>query len=242
MAQILRTVNDLIVLSMYQTGELGVGEPLDQFMLNTSLYCLNDMLNQFSVSSIYVPFLKSLSFVMAPNQQTYSISNIAPADVFSNRILDLSFANFTVEDNLIYPLQIATKAEFYGITRLTNLVARPSMIFLNIQNTESYLTFYPIPDQPYPCEVQVKQYIDNMANQDTLEIFIAPYYERFLRYALVRELKAFYPSANWSQEQEQDYQRMFNDLKAKNETDMTVRPSVILVTPQLYYWQNILSY
>lgn len=242
MPQILRTVNDLIVQSLYMTGELGVGETPDSFMMNTSLYCLNDMLNQFASSSIYVPFLTTINFTMVPNQQTYSISDIAPADIVSNRILDLSFATFTVQGQLIYPLRIINKAQFYDITRLNNLVARPSMIFLDIQNVESYVTFYPIPDQPYPCQLKLKQYINNFSTQDTIEIFVAPYFERFLKYALTRELKMFYPSANWSAEAEQDYQRMFDDMKSKNETDVTIRPSIILVTPQLYYWQNILSY
>jgi len=242
MPQILRTVNDLILQSLYMSGELGVGETPDSFMVTTSLYCLNDMLNQFSSSSIYVPFLTKVNFTMAPNQQTYSISDIAPADIVSNRILDLTFANFTVQDSLIYPLRIINKAQYYNITRLNNLIARPSMIFLDIQATESFVTLYPIPDQPYPCEIHVKQYINSMINQDTMEVFVAPYFERFLRYALTRELKMFYPSANWTQEAEQDYQRMFDDLKAKNETDLTIRPSIIMVSPQLYYWQNILSY
>jgi len=179
---------------------------------------------------------------MVPNQQTYSISDIIVSDIVSNRILDLSFATFTVQGELIYPLRIINKAQFYDITRLNNLVARPSMIFLDIQAEESFVTFYPIPDQPYPCQLKLKQYMNNFTTQDILEVFVSPYFERFLKYALTRELKMFYPSANWTQEAEQDYQRMFDDLKAKNETDVTIRPSIILVTPQLYYWQNILSY
>jgi len=224
------------------SGELGVGEATDSFMMDTSFYCLNDMLNQFASSSIYIPFLTTINFTMVPNQQTYSISDIIVSDIVSNRILDLSFATFTVQGELIYPLRIINKAQFYDITRLNNLVARPSMIFLDIQAEESFVTFYPIPDQPYPCQLKLKQYMNNFTTQDILEVFVSPYFERFLKYALTRELKMFYPSANWTQEAEQDYQRMFDDLKAKNETDVTIRPSIILVTPQLYYWQNILSY
>jgi len=224
------------------SGELGVGEVIDSFMVNTSLYCLNDMLNQFSASSIYIPFLKVLTFNIQPNQEIYSVSDIVPSDIHTDRILDLVFANFTVNGNITYPLRILTKAQFFGITRVDNLVARPSFVFLDIQDLESFLRFYPIPDQQYPCELHLKQYMDNLINQDSLSLFISPYYERFLKYALTRELKMFYPSANWSAEAEQDYQRMFDDLKAKNETDLTIRPSVILTSPQLFYWQNILSY
>ena len=242
MPQIHQTVNELIVRSLYFSGELGVGETPDSFMLSTSLYLLNDMLNEFSVSSIYVPFLTKINFNMIENQGTYSISDVIPADIYSNRIIELSFANFTVNSQLVYPLRIISKAEYYNSTRLKNLIARPSSIFLNLQADESFITIYAIPDKPYPCELHLKQYINNMVNQDILSVFVPPYYEKFMRYSLTRELVDFYPSATWSDKQEKEYDRMFQDLKAKNETDVTITPSQLLLVDGTYYWQNIESY
>jgi hypothetical protein len=237
------TVNDLIIDSFALLGELGDGELLTSPMLFRGLRSINYMLTKFSVDSIFIPFLSKVTSVMVPGKDVYSISDIVPADIVSNRIVDLSFANFTLpQGGIVYPLKIFDKAQYYGITRLNTLIARPSFIFLDKQSQESFITFYPTPDLAYPFDLKVKQMIDSVVNQDTLDLFVSPEYDRFLMYALTRELKSFYPSGHWSPEMEEDYQTMYSEIKAKNETDLTIRPTAILVSPQLFYWQNILAY
>lgn len=244
MTQVTRTTNELIINALYLTGELGVGETADSFMLSSGLELINELLDKFSADSIYIPFLKELSFTMVSGQATYSISDMVTADVTSNRIVDLSFANYTVPSagqGIIYPLQIINKAQYYGVTRLLPLNTRPGFIFLNKQATESFVTLYPAPDQPYPCLLGVKVMIDKLvANQDLSEL--PPYYYGFMKYALARKFLSYYPSANWPETSEQEYQDYYNAIKNVNETDITVRPSAILSRPEPFYWQNILAY
>ena len=244
MTQVTRTTNELIINSLYLTGELGVGETPDAFMLSSGLELINELLDKFASDSIYIPFLKELSFTMVADQPTYSISDMVPADVVSNRIVDLSFANYTVPSagqGIIYPLQIINKAQYYGVTRLLPLNTRPGFIFLNKQAVESIVTLYPAPDQPYPCLLGVKVMINKLvANEDLTEL--PPFYYGFLKYCLARKFLAYYPSANWSETSEQEYQDYYNIIKNANETDLTVRPSAILSRPEPFYWQNILAY
>ena len=42
MPQVIRTTNDLIVNALYLTGELGVGESPDAFMLSTGIELINE--------------------------------------------------------------------------------------------------------------------------------------------------------------------------------------------------------
>jgi hypothetical protein len=345
MAQIVRTTNDIIVNSLYLLGELGVGEAPDNFMLSTGLELINEILDQFDSDSIYVPFLKTINFFFIPGKDTYSFSTQIPADINTDRIVDLSFANYRVpaghvypypipisftytadsvtstltmdstaafptgtpvfvtstgsvpsplfpgetyyainlspttlslainapnalegifiqllsdgtgsqiittsvqpqvgtNESIIYPLMIINKATYYGVVRLQNLIARPGFIFLNKQSNVSYITVYPAPDQPYLCTLQAKVMIDSLeADQDISEL--PPFYYSFLKYALARKFLAYYPSGNWPQTNEDEYQRVFNDLKNANETDLTIRPSVVLNSPQPFYWPNILAY
>ena len=244
MTQVTRTTNELIINSLYLTGELGVGETPDAFMLSSGLELINELLDKFASDSIYIPFLKELSFTMVADQPTYSISDMVPADVVSNRIVDLSFANYTVPSagqGIIYPLQIINKAQYYGVTRLLPLSTRPGFIFLDKQAVESIVTLYPAPDQPYPCLLGVKVMINKLvANEDLTEL--PPFYYGFLKYCLARKFLAYYPSANWSETSEQEYQDYYNIIKNANETDLTVRPSAILSRPEPFYWQNILAY
>ncbi len=245
MTQILRTTNELIINSLYLIGELGVGETPDSFMLSSGLELINELLDKFASDSIYIPYLKSLSFTMVANQASYSISDMIPSpDVTSNRIVDLSMANYTVPSagqGIIYPLQIINKAQYYGVTRLLPLNTRPGFIFLDKQELDSIVTLYPAPDQPYPCQLQVKLMLDKLiANQSLAEL--PPFYYGFMKYCLARKFLSYYPSGNWPETSEQEYQDYFSTIKNANETDVTVRPSAILSRPEPFYWQNILAY
>jgi hypothetical protein len=142
---------------------------------------------------------------------------------------------------LVYPLRIINKATYWGVVRQTNLLARPGFIFLNKQPQESFITVYPVPDQPYPFSLQVKSMINELGPQETLGE-LPPNYYGFLKYALARKFLAYYPSGNWPQQNEDEYNDYYETFKNANETDMTIRPSVTLTAPEPFYWPNILSY
>jgi len=245
MPQITRTTNDAIIGALYLIGELGVGETPDNFMLSTGLEIINEILDGFAADSIYVPFLTTINFVMTVGKDKYSVSDIVPADINADRIVDLSFANYTVQpqasEPIVYPMRIINKATYYNVVRLQNLLARPGFIFLDKQATESFLTVYPAPDQPYPCSVQCKVMINSLtANQDLTDL--PPFYYGFFKYAIGREFRSYYPSANWNETAEEKYQDYISTLKNANETDVTIRPSVTMTAPEPFYWPNILDY
>ncbi len=347
MPQVTRTVNELIVNSLYFIGELGVGETPDAFMLSTGLDLINELLDKFSSDSIYIPYLTTLSSQFVVGQDTYPISDIIQGvNITADRIVDLSLANYTVpgvgvnqnsnavsftytadlgtnlltlsgstnafptgtpvvlstagtqpsplvvgvtyyaifispttimlalsnanalahipiqltfdgvpintittyqgmtngvSTSIVYPLRIINKATYWNVVRQTNLLARPGFIFLNKQATESLITVYPVPDQPYPYQIQVKSMINDLAAQDTLGE-LPPNYYGFMKRAIGRAFLAYYPSANWSQTSEKEYEDYYDALKNTNETDMTIRSSVVLTAPEPFYWPNILSY
>ena len=244
MSQVTRTTNDLIIYSLYLIGELGVGEVPDSFMLSSGLELINELLDKFASDSIYIPYLKTINFNMISGQATYSFSDMVTADVVSNRIVDLSFANYTVPSagqGIIYSLQIINKAQYFGVTRLTPLNTRPGFIYLDKQDTQSFITLYPAPDQPYPCKLGCKVMLNELAaNEDLSEL--PPFYYGFMKYALARKFLSYYPSANWPDTSEQEYQDYYNTIKNVNETDITIRPSAVLSRPEPFYWQNILAY
>lgn len=245
MPQIVRTTNDVIVNALYLVGELGVGETPDGFMLTTGLDLINELLDKFAADSIYIPFLTTIDFTFTVGKDTYSISDMMTADITADRIVDLSFANYAVPASsgtqLIYPLRIINKATYWNVVRQNNLLARPGFIFLDKQSLESFITVYPIPDQPYPCKIQVKSMINSLSAQDTLGE-LPPNYYGFLKYALAKKFSGYYPSANWTTAMEQELADYYESFKAANETDLTIRPSVIITAPEPFYWPNILSY
>ncbi len=242
MSQITRTTNELIINSLYLIGELGVGEIPDAFMLSSGLELINELINKFSADSIYVPFLTTLSFTMVQGQATYSIGNSSSFDINADRVVDLVFANYLVQ-TIEYPIKIINKATYYGVVRLASptLQARPGFCFLDKQDTESFVTFYPAPDQPYPCTLKAKVMVDKLTEHE-LMLELPPFYYGFMKYALARKFLSYYPSGNWPASAEEEYQDYFNIVKNANETDLTIRPSVIMDAPQPFYWPNILAY
>lgn len=245
MAQIVYTTNDLIVNSLYLIGELGVGETPDAFMLTTGLELLNELLNKFASDSIFVPYLTEINFNFVVGQETYSISDMIPSDITQNQFIDLSFANYTLppadNNSISYPLRIISKEEYYNVGRQTHLLTRPAVIFMNKQPLQTLVTVYPIPDQPYPCSLKVKCFLNSLSQQDTLSE-LPPNAYGFLKYALARKFLAYYPSGNWPAQNEAEYQDYYQLFKNTNETDLTVRPSAILANVDGFYWQLILTY
>ena len=79
-----------------------------------------------------------------------------------------------------------------------------------------------------------------IANQSLDEL--PPFYYGFLKYCLARKFRAYYPSGNWPDTNEEEYQDYFSTIKNANETDVTIRPTAILSRPEPFYWQNILAY
>ncbi len=245
MSQNVWTTTDVIINSLYLIGELGVGETPDSFMLTTGLELINELLDKFASDSIYIPFLTTIDHTFTVAQATYSISDMETADITADRVVDLTYATYTVPTsgatNLIYPMRIINKAQYYGVVRQNNLLARPGFIFLNKQAQESFITVYPAPDQPYPFQIQVKAMINKLNPQQSLGE-LPPNYYGFLKYALARKFLAYYPSGNWPQQNEDEYSDYYEAFKNANETDLTIRPSVVLTAPEPFYWPNILSY
>lgn len=345
MPQVVRTTNDLIINSLYLIGELGVGEPVDNFMLSTGLELINELLDKFASDSIYIPYLTTLNSQFIVGKDTYSVSDmILGTDIVADRIVDLSFANYivpgtginqqsnpismnftadtvsntitlgstvsfptgtpviitttgtvpsplvagvtyfsifvnatqlmlaateqnaligipivlltdglptntvttfqgnfnTTNTSLVYPLRIINKATYWNVVRQTNLLSRPGFIFLDKQPQESFITVYPVPDQPYAFSIQVKAMLNELNAGDSLGE-LPPNYYGFLKYALGQKFTLYYPSSNFPPLAQQELDDYYTTFKAANETDLTIRPSVTLTAPEPFYWPNILS-
>lgn len=245
MPQLVRTVNAVIVNALYLTGELGVGEAPDSFMLSSGLDFLNEILDRFNGNGIEIPYLTEIPAEFVQGKNTYSISDMIPADIVQNRIVDLVFANYIIPNNgsnsLNYPLRVVDKNTYNNIIRQNDLQSRPSYLFLNNQPEESLITVYPTPDQPYQFTLQAKIMLNYVTNQDTI-VNLTPFYYGFLKYALARKYLSIYPSANWPQTSEDEYQMYLDLLENANETDITIKPSELLSSPTPPYPTNIFSY
>lgn len=192
----------------------------------------------------YTIFVSSTQLMLALTEQN-ALTGI-PIQILTNGVpintITTFQGNLNIEATaLIYPMRIISKAQYWNVVRQNNLLARPGFIFLNKQAQESFITVYPVPDQPYPFKIQVKSMIDSLKAQSSLGE-LPPNYYGFLKYGIGKKFCGYYPSANWTKEMQEEYDDYYSLFKNANETDLTIRPSVTLTAPEPFYWPNILSY
>ena len=221
---------------------------------NTNAYPSGTPVVLATAGTVPAPLVTGVTYYaifISPNQIQLAYSNMQALQnipivltsdgVPINTVTTFQGSNSGAATSLVYPLRIINKATYWGIVRQTNLLARPGFIFLNKQPNESLITVYPVPDQPYPYSIQVKCMINELGPQDTLGE-LPPNYYGFLKYALAQKFLGYYPSGNWTPQAQAELDDYYETFKNANETDFTIRPSVILPAPEPLYWQNILSY
>jgi hypothetical protein len=245
MTQVIKTTNELIVNALYLTGELGVGETPDAYMLSSGLDLLNEILGKLSSDGIFIPYIKSLSGTFTAGKSEYTISNLLSADITSSPIVDLLSVTYTFPTsstpNIVYPIRIIDQEDYYDLVRQQPLATLPAIVFLRQVNQQSILTFYPAPNDSYPFQLQAKVMLDSLTAQDSLTQ-LPPLAYGFLKYALARRFISIYPSANWPQTNEDEYQSYYSLFKATNKVDMTIQSSTMLNGYGNFYWQKILAY
>lgn len=244
MSQLVRTTNDLIISALYLTGELGVAENPDNFMLTTGLELINELFDKFSNSGIYIPYLTTVEFDFVTGQGSYTISDmIVDPDVESNRIVDIYQAYYVVPDgdddnSNLYQMTEVTEQQLYANMTQTSFASLPSVYVLKQEANKSIITVYPQPSSDYTCTLRCKLMLDSVIAFSDLS-GVPPYYYGFLKYSLARKFLAYYPSANWSAASEQEYQDYYEAIKGSNPTDMTIQPSGILGSAQRFYVPNL---
>jgi len=243
-----RTTEDIILSAYYRIGEIRPNEVPSDGQINQGFYLLNNMIGALSMDNLFIPLDSSVSFFTVPGFDKYKFTTelapigppvLPPAPIFipSNRIVKLNFVTLTFTGStgsIIYPVTILSKAEFYGMIRVTNLVGPCTYCFLDIQANDSTIQFYPTPNLSYPVTVQSKvglDYVTRFTDVTTLP----PFYFEFLETALARKLLAYYPSANWPETAEKEYQVMRKLIQGANSWDCTVRIDETLNMNRRYF-------
>jgi hypothetical protein len=231
-----RTTEDLVLSAYHMLGEITPNEVPSMGQIDQGFNIFNDMIGALSMSSIYIPFESKVSFVTQPATDKYIFTNELqpigppplpgdPVFIGSNQIVTLNFVNIQfsgVPGTVIYPVRILSKSEFYGITRVKDLPGLPVYCFLDRQRTESTLQFYPTPNLEYPVEVKAKLALDYVTRFTDITA-LPPFYFKFLRYAIARELLAYYPTANWPAQSESEYLKMEKLISGANDWNCAVK-------------------
>lgn len=229
MAQDSRSVNDIINNALYLISAISPDRIPPEPMVSRGLYLLNDMLDSFSSLGVYIPFIKTIDVTLVPNQGTYVVSNIVPADFNFNRIVELDFVTIGIQE-IQYPVNIVDRAVILNQVRYQQGATRPGAVYMDKLDLQTNLTFYPKPDQQYNCQIRAKFMFDRLSLFQVITE-VPPYFYKFLRYALGRELISYYPSSAWDERKESEYQMMWKNVKGATEVNLLINPDGLLMTP-----------
>lgn len=234
-----RTVNDLILYAYRLISVRNEHERPSGAEVVDGLYLLNTLLDQFSSAGIYIAYRQEINVPLKAGQEKYTIGKKPTADFIYDPLVDLEIAAI-LQNELYIPLKITNAAGLYRYVRTTNIQTRPYWIYFQRQVGESVLTLRPIPDYPYVLRLFGKFAYDLLQlNSPITQVPLAM--QRFLQYALARELNGMYGSSNWTQQKEDEYQRLYNDFTASNDLDMTVQLTSALQGSRQRGFYNIFS-
>lgn len=229
-----RIVNNLINRAYeYINGE-NPSQTVSGSDVERALDILNEIINDFSTSGLFIPYYNTLTFNLTTGKRSYIFSREINADVNSDKIVSLDFVNYTYSET-IYPINIMSRSEYYKFQRQKSLTGIPAFVFLQNTPDESILTFLPIPDKDYECEIVAKFELGEVALFSDLSA-MPKYYDRFLKYALARELSIIIGSdeTRWSPLAESKYQEMYNHLLIANDIDLEIKTNSALKLYQDY--------
>jgi hypothetical protein len=216
-----RTANDLILRALYLISEYQYNEIPPGYELDEGLYCLNELIDNLSGNSIYIPYFGNDTFNTIQNVDTYQQSSFTWAAI--------DFIYLTI-NGITYPLKELSERDYNNNSRDTTLTGTPNSFILRRSTSTtpiSSIILYPIPDLVYPCTVTGKKSLLNLTLFTDISSIPASYH-RFLRYALARELSSIYGNPGWTSKDEDEYTRMLNQIMLTSDFNLNMEFSNIM--------------
>jgi hypothetical protein len=218
-----RTVNKLIEQSFKKAGLFTQDRVIEGFRTTEALDMLNDIISENSSDGTYVAFYKTLQFPVIAGTKSYTIGKNVGNDVDHERISDLKYC-VLIYSNTRYPVKVLSDYDYYDNAWSVSESGRPSSVFVQNGIGESTLTFPLAPDANYTCEIKAKFILDTLAlNTDITNV--PPYFFRYWKYALAKDLALEYMPGNWGAAHEQVLQKLERHLQMINDIDMNLRVS-----------------
>lgn len=176
----------MLTRALRAVGNVGSGETPNADDINTALLAVNDMLDSWSVSRLYVYQLLEESFPLVAGKGTYLIG--ATGDFVTARPTAVDSA-YVRMSNIDYPLNEITNDAFSNIGMKTGFSGIPQFYFYNSLMPNGELNFWPCPQASLTLFLQSPKQLTQFPDLVT-DIAFPPGYAEAIRYALMPRLAA----------------------------------------------------
>lgn len=211
------TPAELIKRSYYLAQVLDPSEEIDGFQASEGMFTLNEIINQWSSLSIYIPTYTIIPISLMAGVFSYTINPC---------ITQLNEAHLIDQNNVQFPLDIIDLERFNVLNfSLPNNQGRPYSIFVqnDFENypTQSQVVFYRIPDNSYSVTLYAMVRLAEMSYSTEITT-VPPYMLKGLRYELAHELSeingTILPPSFYEK-----YDKIINQVIAANKRDKRVK-------------------
>lgn len=188
------------------------------------LRILNDLITDYSSSSLLLTIARKINFLVQIGQQfvTFADASFTPApDVPSGRLSNCENAWLNL-DGVDYPLIIEDRNVFFGSYKYFPQEGLPR--FAIITNDLDYTTMqlYPSPSQQYTVFVYGKFQLPQLTINSTLA-GLPGYQQRYLKYATARELALFKGRSHaWDEKLELRYQEARDAMESVSAMNLVI--------------------
>lgn len=215
---ITRIATDIIVFGYRLVGLLSPNTELEGWKVTEGLRLLNFLLDDLSSASTNLPIFDILEFDLTAGKYVYTVGK--DGQDIDSRPITLVQNACIIESNRIYQMKIANYDMFYTDGVNFSSRSRPYYILLEKRVDESQLSFFPVPERTYSVKLRLKKHFDLIEEQTVLNE-LPVYAHRYLMYALGRILASM-NNRTWDNKSEQEYTRLFNQIRANANVDLSV--------------------
>ncbi|SNT33744.1 hypothetical protein SAMN06265795_12645 [Noviherbaspirillum humi] len=177
---------DLITRALVGAGILASGETPKNDEVQTGLQVLNDMLDSWSVSRLFVYQLLEENFPLTVGKGTYTIG---PGGDFSTaRPIDIQSC-YARLNNVDYPITLIDNDAYSDIGLKASVPGLPLFLYYDPQTPLGEINFWPVPSQAMTFFIQTPRQLTQFTDQ-TADVTFPPGYAEALRYGLIVRLAA----------------------------------------------------
>lgn len=178
------TANSIIERAMRLTGNLGVGESLDDSEAQDGLEALNTMLDSWATENLFVYAMSLDSITLIPGTAAYTVG--PTGGTVSDRPIVVDSSSYVVMDGISYPLVSLSLQEYNDLTLKTLDTTIPEALWYNPTFPNGTVTLYPVPKQAMTLKLWSQKVITSFASLTT-DLSLPPGYKRAIELSLAEE-------------------------------------------------------
>lgn len=199
--------------------------PLQGSDLSTGILVLNQLLLSYAANGLMLTVSEQADYLLGIGQGTITTGepDYVPTPDISvpGRLVNLNNAWVTL-DGVTYPLIDESRTEFWSSYKYEPLMGLPRYIIVQPNNNLTTIQVFPAPSQPFLLSIYGKWQQSTLTSNSDLSS-LPTYYQRFLQFALARDLSLYKGRAEaWTERLELTYSEAKADMEAASSQNLDI--------------------